>query len=100
MTTVFRTSIAQYAIMLANECADSVPRSLVMSKPSSRYLPLPHTREWFIQLRKINLWQATMTEDIVREVGRIEVCSICGEANAPILHDSDPPYMLVRLCND
>lgn len=61
---------------------------------------LPHTPAWFAQFEAINPTQAAITAVHVLRTGRLDVCGICGEIGAPIYRLTEPPFMLVRLCDD
>jgi hypothetical protein len=65
----------------------------------------PHSKEWFAALEKINAAQAAMTHAAIATVGRIDVCSICGDepSKAYRLVGRNIPVGAVhslRLCND
>lgn len=80
-----------------------------MSKPSrKRRNPLrphsspqqltPHTSAWFDAILQVDTDKALMTGSIVAHAGRLDVCSICGDAPAPIYDLLDDPFPPVRLC--
>lgn len=60
---------------------------------------LPHTPEWFAELRRANPQQASHTARIVELAGNEQVCSICGDTPA---EDCSVPgsRLLARLCRD
>ena len=62
--------------------------------------PMPHTKEWFAALRKINPQQAAMTEQIIKLAGRNDVCSICGDEESSLYRMVAEPTLPVRLCDD
>lgn len=66
---------------------------------------LPHTHEWFSELRRWNPLQATMTEQTIQLAGSVDVCSVCGDDPAYdyLLMDKNPApgaVLSLRLCND
>jgi hypothetical protein len=47
--------------------------------PSMQFLQ-PHTLEWFSALHAVNPYLSSLTRQTLRQAGRIDVCSICGDA--------------------
>lgn len=62
--------------------------------------PAPHTLVWYDRLIPINPIQAMMTADVVSKAGRIDVCSICGDAPAALYDTLEPPFLSIRLCDE
>ncbi len=59
----------------------------------------PHSPEWFEELQKVDPHQATMTRRLMSFAGREDICSTCGEEDAPayvILSAQFPGT--IRLC--
>lgn len=65
-----------------------------------RGCPLPHTPAWFALVARINATQARMTAEVVARTGRVDVCSICGDTPANDYQLAEPPFQLIRLCDD
>jgi hypothetical protein len=66
---------------------------------------MPHSPEWFAALSEWNPYQAQQARMVVERVGRLDVCSICGDEPAPVyrLDEGIPPpgsVATVRLCDD
>jgi len=39
---------------------------------------MPHSKEWFVALAKMNPQEAAHTKQIIKSAGSAEVCSLCG----------------------
>jgi len=65
----------------------------------------PHTPEWFRALESVDPVKAEITKDVIATTGRMDVCSICGDAPADDYQIIDR-YMpsnavaTLRLCDD
>jgi hypothetical protein len=60
---------------------------------------IPHSSEWFAELRSRNPQQAMMTEHIVKLSGTEQCCGICGQTHDLSDYIGDEG-MSARLCND
>jgi len=75
-----------------------------MSLSSTIQLLKPHSREWFKSLNAFSLQQAKHTAQIIRIMGRNDVCSICGDEKSTDYLVSDNEFepgvpATVRLCS-
>lgn len=61
---------------------------------------IPHSKDWFAALRRINPRQAELTERVIRLAGREDVCSICGDTESAVYRMVGDPGLTLRLCDD
>lgn len=61
---------------------------------------IPHTDEWFAWLKSRSPKQAALTRSIVTAAGKSEVCSVCGDEDAPVYCSTSDPSATIRLCDD
>ncbi len=67
--------------------------------------PKPHSQEWFEALEKFNPMQAAIVKQVVATIGRLDVCSICGDNPAKdykLIAKGLPEDAVatIRLCDD
>lgn len=62
--------------------------------------PSPHSPEWLAALADANPRQAAITAAVVGRAGRSDVCSICGDAPAPVYRTDAGSATTVSLCDD
>jgi len=66
--------------------------------------PEPHSTEWFEALLRTNPQQASMSSMVVKQAGRTDVCSICGDdpaADYKVLGaKGEETVASIRLCED
>ncbi len=65
----------------------------------------PHTPEWFEALEAVDPIKATVTKIVVQSLGRLNVCSVCGEDPAQDYemidkHMQKNAVATIRLCDD
>jgi len=66
---------------------------------------MPHTKEWFAALGKVNPQEATHTKQIIKTAGTPDVCSLCGSQPATDFQVTnkwfaDNIVATFRLCED
>ncbi len=65
---------------------------------------MPHSKEWFAALAKVNPQEAAHTKQIIKSAGRDDVCSDCGGRHAHDYQVSNKWFGSVpatyRLCQD
>jgi hypothetical protein len=59
---------------------------------------IPHTYEWFEELRRRNPKQAAHTARLIDIAGRDDICSLCGAIDSRLYKTVIEPIMTVRLC--
>ena len=60
---------------------------------------IPHTREWFLSLKKHNPVQAQHTRRVLELAGNHECCSVCGDVPVGDYIIGREPVWSMRLCD-
>ena len=60
---------------------------------------MPHSSAWFETMLATDTHRAISTGIVLNRVGRLDACSVCGDAPAPIYDDLDAPFLPLRLCD-